>query len=577
MPDVDSYSFDKGINLRKNPYLHTEGELQSCSGFSFEKDGYLTPMKPRAVLDHDTYGTIYDIHRYMNWVLINEGSNCRYKWDLRGYCDQYTAADENFTFAGIGYPARHKIVDYKDWVFMVNGFENKCFSRGNMYPWGIENPKLTPIGTAGSVGNPDGTYYLGYTFLVKFPNGEIYETGLSEYGIVSVSSQIIEWTNIGICPYVGTDVVIHRCLYRYSSTLGAIYYVATINDNTTTTYSDNNEDATVAVNAILSTEDYSTPPDNIIDLELYLQRLFAIQGTYLWWSEPYLPFAFKTTSAINFSDNGDDLVGVVYWGDQLYLASHTSWYRLPGTDPDTWAKKETYADHGIINTHTIAKSKYGIIGLGDTDGLYLFDGSTSNNITLKKLGAELFQDISDHKACWGKFDGLRYKFYYPTTGSTCNACLVVDFTFYPELRFYHDPFIASSSEHHRPSKRNYIAKAGLTYEEASTGGEAIDVSTVTGNKVGQGLLQRKAIEYIYYDINTHGKDVTLKIYIDGTEKTDKTWTLNETSRTRGRLEDVPIQDWEGYRFDIGLSCSSVTDEDLEIYAPFAIKFQPAGK
>lgn len=573
MPDIDSFSFDKGLNLRKNSYLHSEGELQTCSGFSFEKDGYLTPMKPRGDVDHDTYGTIYDIHRYMNWVLINDGT-IRYKWDLRKFCDQYTAVDENFTTAGAGYAKKSRIIDYKDWIFMVNGHENKCFSKGNLYEWGIENPKVAPVVAAGSSGNPDGTYYCYVTYLVKFPNGESYETDCSPYATVTVTSDKIEWSAIPICPYSGTGVVIHRCLYRYSSTLGAIYYVATINDNTTTTYSDDNSDATVAVNDQLATDYYSIPPDNIVDIELYLQRIFAITGTYLYWSEPYLPFAFKTTSSINFSDNGDDLTAVEYWGDQLYLASHKTWYRLPGSDPDTWAKKETYADNGIINTDTVAKTKYGIIGLGSTDGLYLFDGSSSNNITLKKLGKELFESIYDHDDCWSSYDGTRYRFYYSTGSHTPDTCLVVDFTYFPELRFYNDPFIATAFEHHRPSQRNYWAKSGLTYEE-STSGEAINLSLTTGDKVGQGLLVRKNLEYIYYDANTHGKDVTLTVYIDGTAQSP-TFTINTSSRTRNRIEDIPIS-WEGYRFGIGLSCSSVTDDDLELYAPFALKFKEAGR
>jgi hypothetical protein len=581
MPDTDSFSFDKGLNLRKPSHLLTEGELQSCSGFSFDKDGCLTPMIPRVEVIPTliaNLGTIHDIHRYMNWLVVGVGDWLYYTWDMRGYCDLYTINPATLTTVGRGYAGHNKIVDYKDWVFMVNGSQNICFSKGYIYKWGIDNPTITPRGVAGASGNPSGTYYLCYTFLIKFPNGEIYETGPSSYGSVTVSSQKIEWSGIGICGYTGTGVVIERCLYRYSPALGAIFYVATINNNTDTTYSDDWSDATIAINAVLSTEEYDKPPDNIVDAELYLQRMFAIKDTFLYWSEPYLPFSFKTSSAMNFSSNGDNLMGVVYWGDQLYLASKSTWYRLPGTDPDTWQKKETYADYGIINTHTIAKTKYGVIGLGDHDGLYLFDGSTSSNITIKKLGADLFQNISDYKVCWGKFDGLKYRFFYPTTGSVPDKCLVVDFTYYPELRFYHDPFVSSAFEHHRPTKRNYYGKIegirNWVYEETTSGGEAIDLATMTGDKTGQGIFTRKNVRYIYYDVNTHGKDVTLTIYIDGTAHAT-TFTLNTSTRTRDRIEDIPA-DMEGYRFAIGLTCADVTDDELELYAPFAIEYTKAG-
>jgi hypothetical protein len=87
-------------------------------------------------------------------------------------------------------------------------------------------------------------------------------------------------------------------------------------------------------------------------------------------------------------------------------------------------------------------------------------------------------------------------------------------------------------------------------------------------------LQRKNLKYIYYDCNTHGKDITLTVYIDGTAH-GTTFLIHTDSRIRNRIEDVP-PDMEGYRFEIGLSCSGVTDEDLELYSPFAIEYTKVG-
>jgi hypothetical protein len=286
----------------------------------------------------------------------------------------------------------------------------------------------------------------------------MYETGPSPPTTVSCTSQYLNWSNIGICPYSATGVEINRCLYRYSADLGATYFYYTIPNNTQTTLEyDDTPDATLATNEQISTTSYSVPPDGFSDIELYLQRIFGIKGTYLYWSEPYLPFTFKTTSSINVTDVGNELTAVVFWGDQLYLSSKSKWYRLAGSDPDTWAIKNTFADNGIINPHTAIATKYGIPGLS-YDGIYLFDGSISKNITEKKLGRKMFLDISDYDACYAEYDGSHYYFYYPESGSVLSKCIIIDFTFYPEYRFYNDPFIATAHEFHIPTGRRYLAR-----------------------------------------------------------------------------------------------------------------------
>lgn len=115
---------------------------------------------------------------------------------------------------------------------------------------------------------------------------------------------------------------------------------------------------------------------------------------------------------------------------------------------------------------------------------------------------------------------------------------------------------------------------GYAYEEGDTG-SVMDVEVKTGEVVAKNITQLKQMKYLYYDLNTHGKDVVITVYIDGTAQTN-TITLNTTSRTRGRYEDIP-DTWQGYRFSLDMTCEDVTDEDLEIYAPFAILYNPFGE
>lgn len=460
MPEaIDAFTFDRGVNTRKNSAGLEDGELQECSGFTLDNDGFIKPMKPRVKIDSTAYGEIKNLHRYMNTVVMSEGDNLRYRWDLRGFCDKYTAPDNDFTLVGTGYDAKTRMVDYSGWIYMVNGHLNKAFYVDALYPWGVDSPTKAPSVSAGSASNPNGTYICYYTYRVRFPSGMEYETGPSPSASVTVSSQAITWAGITPCSYSSSDVIITRKLYRYSTSLAATYYVTEITDNTTETYSDTATDASIQTNDTLSTTSYSTPPEGMTDIEFYIYRLFGIKGEYLYWSEPYIPFGFKTTSSINVC--GEDLSAVMYWGDQLYIASKSKWYRLSGTDPDTWSIKQTFSDKGIINTHTVKATKYGLLGLWH-DGIYTFDGSVSKNITEKQLGTSMFKAISDTSVCYAEWDGQKYYLYYPETGSTLSKCLVIDFTFYPELRFYNDPFIATAHQYHQPTGRRYMARLDST-------------------------------------------------------------------------------------------------------------------
>lgn len=118
-----------------------------------------------------------------------------------------------------------------------------------------------------------------------------------------------------------------------------------------------------------------------------------------------------------------------------------------------------------------------------------------------------------------------------------------------------------------------LAGYGYVYEE-STAGATMDVSVRTGQKVGKGVLKRKNLKYIYHMMNTHGKDITLTIYVDGVAQTP-TVTINTTERKMTRIEDVP--NLEGYKFDIKLTGEGLTDTDLEIYSPLALQYTTYGE
>ncbi|MFH1428183.1 MAG: hypothetical protein ABIH39_00390, partial [Candidatus Margulisiibacteriota bacterium] len=284
---VEAFSFDRGIVLKRKPLLLEDGELISSSGFNYNHDGVMEPRTAKEAVNSTAYNEIHSIHRYINWVVMGDAGNVRYKWDLDGYCDLYVPPDGEFTSLGtLGSSNPLRMSDYGEFTFMVNGTDAKAFLNTNLYDWKIPNPTKAPIGVAGSGGSLSGVYTLYYTFYIKFPNGRIVESGPSPAGTTAdlPSNSDINWSNIGICPYSGSDLLIYRRLYRTSDTLGETYYVVTVDNNTATTSNgnDNAADAILQENAVLSTSNYGPCPDLAVDVTNYLQRMFVIEGNTLW-------------------------------------------------------------------------------------------------------------------------------------------------------------------------------------------------------------------------------------------------------------------------------------------------------
>lgn len=563
MSAMEVFTFDKGLNTKKSSLTLEDGEHQTASAFEFDVTGDLSVRTPKEKVSSTAIGTIHTLHRYKNYILVGDANAARYKWDLDGYCDLYVPPNEDFTSLGsLNSSTAWQYADAEDFVFIVNGVDSKAFCNSTLYDWIVENPTKAPVGTAGDSGNPNDTYTLYYSYYILWPNGRTYETGLSPSGSVTVSSKKIEWSQIGICPYSGTDVEIHRKLYRTSDTLTDIYYVATLNNNTATTYSDNNADATLEANAIETTEGMSPPPAQMVDIEYYLGRIFGIKGSYLYPSEPYLPFTFDLSNELQVTPASVDLVCVIAWGDQLYLASQSKWYRLQGSSASTWSIKNTFAETGVLNRRTAIPTRFGIMSQW-YDGIYLFDGSVSKSVTKDHISTSTFTGLTYPKSAYSEFDGQVYRFYYPSSSTTTlDTCLCIDMTDYPRMKFWNEDFIATAFEHHFQTGINYYGYDGYHYKDGST--ETITATLKTGDRGWKDITHQKQLEYLYYDINTNSKDVTVTFYADGTAQSP-TITLNTSTRTRAR---VKLPAFEGYRFAIYLTCADASG--LHIYSPWIV-------
>ena len=572
MPDQqrgvpDSITFDRGLNTRKAPMMLEDGELVTAQGLSYDSIGSVTPRSSKEKGSTTQIGTIRGIHRNLNSLVVVDGDNVRYKWDLDAFCDLYVPPNADFTsvgkLSGSGPP---NFCNYNEFLFISSPPSKKAFINGNLYEWGIDAPTEIPRGTAGASGEPNDTYSLYYTYLVYFPNGQAVETSPSPAGSVTVASQKIEWSNIAPCPYGGSGLTIHRKLYRYSTTLIETYYVATIADNTTTTYSDNFSDDTLEIHEVCSTEDYSPPPTGTRFAVYHIERVFAIQGSYVYPSESYMPFTFDHLYRIQVTTEGDDLTGGVAWGGSFYVTSKSRWYRIAGGSSATWEAKGTYSETGCVSGATIIPTQYGIIHLWH-DGIYLFDGQISKNITVGKLADSVFSAISSYASCYASWDGRRYYLHYPISGTTLSKRLVLDFSRSQDILIHNDDFIPTAHQYDMRTGIHYYGYNGYHYKEG--GSDTVALSIKTGDRIVKNLFQQKQLEYLYYDIDTGGQEVIVKIYIDDILAFTK--AITTTSREKER---VLLPQKQGYRYYMTITAAD--GRGVTIYEPWAISVNYAG-
>lgn len=567
MSEIESITFDKGLINKRSPLLLEDGELVTAQGMTFSTAGTIQARPSKLKASTTAIGSINGLHRNMNTVIATDAANVRMKWDLTGFCGLYTPSNDDFTLIGELVSTNRPVMrDLEDMTFLVTGNDKKVIINGLLSEWDIPAPTNAPSGATGSSGNPSGTYSLYYTYLIHFPNGRVVETAPSPAGSVTVVAQKIEWRKINTCPYSGTGLVIHRKLYRYSTTIIETYYVTTITDNTTTTYSDNYTDAQLEINDILGTSDYSVPPEDPTCLEVHLQRIFAAAGSFVYASEPYLPFNFTYTNILQITQTGDDITALVKWGDQLFIPTTSTWYRLHGSSADTWTVKSTFAHNGVINKHTVIATRYGIFGLW-YNGIYLFDGNISKNLTLPKIAESVFENISSIKSCYAEWDGKKYYFHYPESGTTISKRMVIDMTYYPDPVICYEDFIPTAHHYHNVTGTNYYGYGGYHYKDGGT--DTVSLSLQTGDKACKNILKEKQLEYLYYDINTSGKDVVVTIYMDDVSIFTK--TINTSARTKERLL-LPSK--QGYRFSV--SITAVNGRGVVIYEPWAVSVNMTG-
>ena len=601
---TEQIMFHKGLAWDARSELQQPGFLQTAKNIDFRVDGEQGLRQQFTVINANALNAIHSITRFRNMLFVGDSDTLRYR-------NARTSGDFTSLGGGDYTDAIMMFREYKDFLVATNGTNSILFdASGNLYNTSISNPAAAPtLADFGVAGNPDDTYVGYVTFLITWPNGHTYETGLSSASAdVTVATNKIRWSAIPTCNYTalsGTAPTIHRKLYRgpgTGGTLADIYLVTTITDNTTATYTDDVSDTALAANGASYVDDYTAMPVPLYH-EFHYGRWFTINSTNthrLYYSEPaagatgagnelLMPIATKSTNWDDMRVSGFgrcDPQGLIAWGTYLYIPMKQTWLRKYGNDPDTWSYKKTWAEIGISAPHSIVPcgKPTGLLGVsspkGKVPGISLFNGQLSQIITSPKFDYLFEEDLSldyIHK-CRAAWDGRYYHLVYPSGDVTePDKWAAFDLSRYPDIKLAYWEDLAGMSVMVDDQSTGVYIGGSDGYARRNNGTETIDVHIRTHDLVGgdpKVANVSKTLKELKYALDTGGENVTLEIYIDDSLVTfsddTQSKTISGSDDTPQYIKDLP-QNAEGYSYSARVSGTDLST--CKIYSPWIMEYE----
>ena len=275
---------------------------------------------------------------------------------------------------------RCSFVTVRDKLIVSNGFDNMWSWDGdttNNVTWELGACKAVLGSGAGNL-DASADYYYAITFDADVVVNGAFSNTVSTDG----SNQKIELTEIPLGP-TGTT---NRKIYRTEGDGSALKLVATLADNTTTTYSDNIADGSLTTAYAAVTDDM--PKGSI--LNPHRERLFITGDpsapSKIYYSNPYLPHYIQQTTNLDYMeispDDGDEIMGIPIQLGVMVCIKKNSIRKvhvtsaISGADPETWYADDPIAWLGCPAQWSITQTPNGVVFLG-WDHWYLFDGASA--------------------------------------------------------------------------------------------------------------------------------------------------------------------------------------------------------
>ena len=256
MPEIPFTShLTSGLNTKSPSFLIDAGECQDISNFSYSQEGILIKRfgssaygsSPVQIKEGDVIKAVSGLGRYYyptgNKLQIVSAGTKIYKGD-----------DETGAFTiikeGLTDNAKTSFQQWLKYFLMVNG-QDACMRYDGTKAWnmGLKRPATAPTLTGGIAGVLTGDFYYRVTFFNSNTKHESHPSIISEK--ITVADKKVDLSAIPIVADDNEADGIHRRIYRIGGAtededtpLTSVWQeVTTIEDNTTTTYTDNKKNS----------------------------------------------------------------------------------------------------------------------------------------------------------------------------------------------------------------------------------------------------------------------------------------------------------------------------------------------
>jgi hypothetical protein len=391
--------FDGGQNNKFERSIIAENETPSCANVIFsnggvETRGGTTRLNTTAIgsFAGDGLYTRNDNTGAQTMIAFAGGS----AWQLNVTTFSTIASAQSVFTAGV----RVGTTQYENHMFIGNGGVTPYKYNGTAFTrHGVPAPTTTMSVVSNGAGNLAGDYRYKVVFVNSAAAFGDVSPATTTFAVTATGGQT-RVSSIPVAPQ--SHGVSSRRLYRTDAGGSSYKFIATISDNSTTTYDDNI--ASSAAGVVAPTDNGEPPKYNVA---CYHQNRLFVNDTanpnYVWYSELFEPYTFGATNFLPIGDASRDLVkGLEVYNNAILVTCENSVHLvyMPSTDDAEWSVIRLLTPFGSRSPYGIflyenramipAMQSGKFIGFGAVSGNSVDPGATL--LTTGAAGSELQSD-----------------------------------------------------------------------------------------------------------------------------------------------------------------------------------------
>lgn len=329
--------FDGGLNSKFERAIIAENESPSCANVRFtngavETRGGITRLNTTAIGSFvgDGLYTKRDASTTAETMVAFAGGTM---WQLEVSTFTTIASAQSVFTAGV----RVGTTQYENHMFIGNGGVTPYKYNGAYFTrHGVPAPTTTMSVASNGAGNLAGDYRYKVVFVNSAAVYGDVSPATTTFTVTSTGGQ----TRVSSIPVAPTSHGINaRRLYRTDAGGTTYKFIATISDNSTTTYDDNI--ASSAAGVVAPTDNGEPPKYSVICY--HQNRVFCndtANPNYVWYSNIFEPYTFESTNFLPIGDATRDLVkGLDVYNNCIMVTCENSTHMIymPSTTESTWS------------------------------------------------------------------------------------------------------------------------------------------------------------------------------------------------------------------------------------------------